>query len=290
MYTKAVQGGHTLYFMHGPPQTELDADSRQQLPQLPYRGARPEFSSVYYYWWAFLRMNQQYLSDHSTLVANGLPQLIPDGPYHPDFDGQPYEKLHYDFGDVSADDFTAWWKGHGAHCFAEPNGGAVRVDRLSAREARDYDLRFKALLAVPLSADLDLTLRAVREALRQPIAEYRQRYHNTYRGYQARYRALGKPVLGALHKILTFKTIERENNEAPLLWIYEQAGIEFRGEVGEETDFSRKSMTNSAHLLRKKGDNIIANVIHGLFPCTLNPDGEAVRKLRDARLDEDSRG
>lgn len=280
MYTKAVQGGHTLYFMHGPPQTELDADTRQQLPQLPYRGARPEFSSVYYYWWAFLRMNQQYIDDHVGLRATGYL----DDVNRTVREAEGYRRLHEDFGDVRDEDFIEWWKAHGAHCFAEPDGAAVRVDALTAREAKDFDLRFKALLAVPLSADLELTLQAVRQALKEPMAEYRRRHQHSYRDFQARYRALGKPVLSALHKVLKFKKIEGENVGAPLLWIYDQAGIEFRGQVGEDTDYSRQSKTNSAHLLRKKGDNIIANVIHGLFPCTLDPNSEAVMAMRDARL------
>ena len=60
--------------------------------------------SVFYWWWAYLKRNTEYLI---CCEANGA---------------GPLASLYQDFGDVRGDDFRSWWGGtfqRGAYLFAE---------------------------------------------------------------------------------------------------------------------------------------------------------------------------
>jgi hypothetical protein len=57
--------------------------------------------SPYYWWWAFLRRSEAYLA---CCAAGGTGKLAP---------------LYVDFGDVSNDNFKAWWNERGFTLFAE---------------------------------------------------------------------------------------------------------------------------------------------------------------------------
>ena len=57
--------------------------------------------SQYFYWWEFLRRNE----DYATCCRNG--------------GGGKLAELYVHFGDVSNDTFKNWWREHGYHLFAE---------------------------------------------------------------------------------------------------------------------------------------------------------------------------
>lgn len=59
--------------------------------------------SVYYWWWQYLKRNQEYI------------QTCNDG-------GRgPCSALYSDFGDVRGDHFATWWRAKGKYLFAEPD-------------------------------------------------------------------------------------------------------------------------------------------------------------------------
>jgi hypothetical protein len=120
MFTKALVDGRELQFAFAPPQTDLDirvgrkGEKKEQrdLPQKPRHDTPTLQRSMYYYWWAFLRLNQDYIA---CCERGG--------------EGQ-FAELYGDFGDVrddarptinnDGDHFKAWWIERGAYLFAEP--------------------------------------------------------------------------------------------------------------------------------------------------------------------------
>jgi hypothetical protein len=121
MFTKALVGNRELVFAYAPPQTDLDLrlgrDGKEQeqknLPKPPGKDTDKFLRSVYYYWWAFLRLNESYIE----CCKNGGK-------------GQ-HAALFRDFGDIrdqayhtvekSEDKFQAWWIKRGAYLFCEPH-------------------------------------------------------------------------------------------------------------------------------------------------------------------------
>ena len=61
MYEKRLFNRRVLRFLYAPPFTKLDDVSEDEKPQAPYRDAPYYMRSVYYYWWAFLRENNEYI-------------------------------------------------------------------------------------------------------------------------------------------------------------------------------------------------------------------------------------
>jgi hypothetical protein len=151
MFTKALVGGRELKFMYAPPQTDLDLrqgpdgllNEQRRLPKAPSARTDKFLRSVYYYWWAFLRLNAEYMET----CAN---------------DGQGlHSELYQDFGDVSdaarpsisgdSNHFKAWWVERGAFLFAEPN--EFEAPRFLPDSAR-LDQECEICLSVPFTNDL----------------------------------------------------------------------------------------------------------------------------------------
>ena len=95
-------------FKHAAPQFSR-APNLHKAPTPPYRSAPTWKCSVYYYWWLYLRHNQ----DYQDTCANG---------------GRgPCADLYRDFGNVYAQTFRAWWLDHD-HLFTEPLAAALTSD------------------------------------------------------------------------------------------------------------------------------------------------------------------
>ena len=90
-----------LSFMTAPPDVEQIARTRFREPRnLPYRNAPPHTASIYYWWWAFLKLNPHY---QKTCLNNG---------------SGPLTKLYSDFGNIFEVSFENWWERH-QRLFAE---------------------------------------------------------------------------------------------------------------------------------------------------------------------------
>lgn len=90
MYEKMLYRRRILYFRYAPPVTALD-DTSTRDTQPPFEGAPGYMWSVYYYWWAFLRLSKAY---KACCESGGEGDLA---------------DLYAYFGDVRSDDFMHWW-------------------------------------------------------------------------------------------------------------------------------------------------------------------------------------
>ena len=238
MYRKALINGEYLYFVYGPPQTDLDPDNHA-LPKPPYIGARREFSSVYYYWWAFLRLNESYI-DCCASGGRG-----------------PLGALYEDFRDVRGEDFITWWKQSGAHCFAEPQQS--QVAKVLNVVPVGHNFKTHSLISVPLAADIEQTLSMLRFQLKPLFAKYR-----TEEGHfsKARYKVSSKPVLSSLHKILQAKSAKIAYPTKSAVEVVHIAGL----------NIERDEANQRLHGFLKKADQLIANVVEGRFPDFSDPE------------------
>lgn len=237
MYRKALINGEELYFVYAPPQTELDRESRA-FPKPPYLGAPRELSTVYYYWWAFLRLNKSYIDFCNTRRGE-------------------LGELYQDFGDVRGEDFVDWWKRHGAHCFAEPRQ-SERVTKVW-RLPESHDFETHALMSVPLAADIELTLSELRSQLKPLFDQYRE---DNGHFSKARYKVTSKPVLSSLDQILGAKMAKIAHPTASAAELAQRACL----------NIGRDDANHRVHVFLKKADRLIANVIKGNFPDFSDPD------------------
>lgn len=116
MYEKMLHGRRILHFRFAPPVTNLD-DTSTRDTQPPFDGAPGYMWSVYYYWWAFLRLSKPY----KECCENGGAGELSD--------------LYTYFGDVRDDDFMHWWKSGG-----HPQGSKNRIH--SGRKIFSHGIRF----------------------------------------------------------------------------------------------------------------------------------------------------
>ena len=244
MYKKALINGEWLYFVYGPPQTDLDTKSNRRLPKPPYTGAPRELSSVYSYWWAFLRLNESYIE----YCDNG---------------GQgTFAELYADFRDVRGEDFVEWWKERGAHCFAEPQ--QTKYVTVNAPPAT-YDPN-SALISVPLAADIEETLKMLRYQLKPLFDQHRKTYGHFSK---AKYKVADKPVLSSLDQILRVKKAQIAHPNM----IHRELAVEAGLMIGDVQDVEKINTMVSRNL--KKVDQLIANVVKGRFPDFSDPNEPA---------------
>jgi hypothetical protein len=138
--------------------------------------------TVYYWWWSYLKRNQEYLKCCEKLGKGKLAYL------------------YKDFGDVRGDSFKAWWieGGRGAHLFADPQAeDSIRVMEIG-QEALDPSEAFT--VSIPLYLPKKTILRRFKELLDER--------HQGKRGHQlakrsiARYRVKGQPNVPAIKQAL----------------------------------------------------------------------------------------
>ena len=205
MFTKALGGNRALVFAYAPPQTDLDlrlgrdGKEREQkdLPKPPGKDTDKFLRSVYYYWWAFLRLNQSYME----CCENG--------------GTGKHAELYRDFGDIrdeaypaiakSEDKFQAWWIKRGAYLFCEPH--EFPSPQLINHPAQGINDGEKLMLSVPYSNELDETLNRIRLLLKPKFDEhYRSEGHFS----KALYRVEDKHNLSALQFSLQLVIAERK--------------------------------------------------------------------------------
>jgi hypothetical protein len=253
MYGKRFKNRRIMYFAYAPPMTVLDDVNDPDRPNLPYPNAELWQRSVYYYWWLFLRENQDYVR---TCVENGV---------------GPCMGLYDDFGDLRGDDFMAWWIAGGRDLFKEPETEGVRVVSETLREHRE---RTNILLSVPFTGDLDRTLREIRGLLEPEFAELRLERGPS----RARYPVASKPVLSTLHRRWRILRMRREHPEMRGAAIYDQLKaandviLQNHETDSEKASFIAKSVREAEALVKYAG--------LGYFPVT---DERKYLALRDAR-------
>ena len=91
----AYENAEALSFVTAPPNNAELAHTRfKGSRNMPYKGAEPYKSSLYYWWWAFLKRNKDY---RQTCRKCGTGKLA---------------RLYRDFGNIFEGTFLEWWTGH----------------------------------------------------------------------------------------------------------------------------------------------------------------------------------
>ena len=247
MYEKQLFGRKVLYFQYAPPITKLDDVSDDGRPNPPFRNAPPHQRSVYFYWWAFLRENPDYINCC-------------------DQDGAgPMAELYRDFGDVRSDDFMGWWRRGGRLLFCEPIDERIEV-YLSPPQEHDNESR--VLLSLPMTGDVERTFAELRQLLK-PIFQSARRSERPIS--RARYPVRSKAVVTSLHQHLTVYQLKRTNPQATNYEIAQMAGIAGVDPAGGDSYDQRNSASVIISRYISQTKALLDNVGLGRFPDFTKP-------------------
>jgi hypothetical protein len=234
MYEKQLFKRRVLRFIYAPPFTKLDDVSEDDKPKPPYRDAPFYMRSGYYYWWAFLRENEDYIA---CCERGGTGE---------------YAELYNDFGDIREDDFFKWWRKTGRELFCERDGEKIEV-LLSASDA--IDKKDHVLMSIPIQKDMD-----------HLVAEFKQLIKPLYKEKRkddtistARYPIHSRPVISSLYTRLKVYQAHKADTEGKLT--LNELGL-LAGVVA--SDKEQRAIATRKHLTAAQ--NIIRNVVLGRFP------------------------
>ena len=258
MYEKQLLNRKVRYFRYAPPMTRLDDTTDDDRPKAPFAGAPLYMCSVYYYWWAFLKLNEDYIQ---TCEASG---------------SGPCAELYADFGDVRSDNFQQWWIDIGRDLFAEPADDDIEVvthaDQLNSGKNH-------VVLSIPVTGDMDRTLAELRKLL-QPI--YQKHRTIQTKKSQAKYQPHTKPVLSSLHKQLMLWKARQSNPKATLPELAEIVHLPMSSQDPETTSDYNYSAASSVSRTLALAEKIIANVGLGRFPDNGRSDMQNRADLRQS--------
>ena len=152
--------------------------------------------SVYYWWWAYLRKNADYIA---CCEAGGIGAMF---------------NLYQDFGDVRGEDFKAWWSegSRAIRLFAEPAAEDVVRELVGDETAPNQED------ALTLVLPLNMPKRYLQKRFNQLL----KKYHSGKRGFQnakksrARYKFEGQPNVPALKQAFLVYEHRLENPKAKL--------------------------------------------------------------------------
>lgn len=214
--------------------------------------AERNIQSVYYYWWAFLRLNTRYIECCETGGDGDL------------------NWLYQDFGDVRSDAFQAWWIAdqRGARLFGEMRDDRVRI---LAEGSLIPDQRQCLTLTLPLHLPKSYLLKRVRDILEKPAIHAGQRGRRHNKNGIAKYAVNGQPNLAALDTCLKVYCFRRDNPELTLWDIGQQLPRFMVSSKLKSTDTKYEALSKknalaaavSRHL--RKAQKMIDNTAEGRF-------------------------
>lgn len=256
MYEKMLYGRRVLYFRYAPPVTNLD-DTSARDTQPPYPDAPGYMWSVYYYWWAFLRLSERY---NDCCESGGKGELA---------------DLYTYFGDVRGDDFMQWWTkgGHPRESKLRKHSGRrlfAQGFRYPIREINDPMLdkelgTDRIVLSIPVGTDLK-RMTAEFQQLMRPIVKQRIEGRGEQKG-EALFEVTSKnPSLKSLHKSLqAYEAKQKSPNLKPYA-LAKKIGIT-ETITGDEDDVNHKiAVTTELKRRLDKAKLLIRNVERGRFP------------------------
>ena len=256
MYEKMLYGRRVLYFRYAPPVTDLD-DTSARDTQPPYHDAPGYMWSVYYYWWAFLRLSERY---KECCESGGKGEMA---------------HLYNYFGDVRGDDFMRWWTkgGHTRESKLRIHTGRRLFSqgvRYPIREINDPMLdkelgTDRIVLSIPVGTDLK-KMTAEFQQLMRPIVQDRTREFGE-KSVEALFEITSKnPSLKSLHKSLTAWEAKQKHPDLKPYDLAKKIGIT-ETITGDKDDLTHK-MAVSVELKRRldKAKLLIRNVERGRFP------------------------
>lgn len=159
------------------------------------KGERSWKSSVYYWWWAYLKRNTQYLE---CCEAGGKGKL---------------SALYQDFGDVRDDDFKKWWSegDRGAKLFAESPEESVRLIKVGELVTSEEG---RLTIVFPLSLPKRFLEKRFKEMLKEE--HLGERGKQLARKSELKYRITGQPNVPSLEKGLKAYDLRKANPKMPL--------------------------------------------------------------------------
>lgn len=229
----------TFYYRYAPPvfgedgEDDLSADTGVKPP---FKKAPGHMCSVYYYWWAFLREDPDYMRRSKIEAAD-------------------YDPLLRDFGDLDAyGGFEGWWRRVGRKLFSEPPERGIRwassPDDLPKSDGCVY-------ISVPFRCDVEQALIELRSILKPEMDAQKAAVGLS----GARYPVFTKPVLSALHNRLEVLKL-REAGGITLSQIGLQLGI---GPTGDDA-YARSTREATVARYLREAKCILKWVRRGFFP------------------------
>lgn len=233
-----------FYFRHAPPllSRTLNIESyptKRPLP--PFTKAKGWQCSVYYYWWRFLKENQD----------------LRTGRYRED-DG-PQGRVYRDFRAIHQMNFPNWWISHGRDLFREPPTGGIQVVQGMPRPSDQSD---RVLVSIPFNGDVERTLAELRSILTPAFKDMQMELGPS----RAIYPVQVTTPLYALHRRHSLWRAHRDNPDLKLHEVALLAGISANGPV-DDADVKRVLAATASRGI-KEANFIIEQVGRGLFPIT----------------------
>ena len=208
--------------------------------------------TVYYWWWIYLKRNQEYLQ---CCEKGGKGKLA---------------ALYKDFGDVRGDSFQKWWMedSHGAHLFADPQAeDSIRVMEIG-QEALDPSEAFT--VSIPLYLPKKTILRRFKELLDE--RHQGRRGHQLAKRSKARYQVKGQPNVPAIKQALEVYDFRLANPDLKLWEIGDQM-LRFQlanklksGDTPSEREDKKNRMAATVARYLRRAQQSIQNTSKGIFP------------------------
>ena len=217
-------------------------------------------NTIYYWWWAYLKRNTEYIA---CCDSGGKGRLA---------------KLYDDFGDVRGDDFKAWWtfkvdgEARGAYLFAEPSVES------SVKVLSEGEIAPSPSEALTVSLPLNFPKRFLERRFKALLAEV----HNGKRGVQlsrmsrAKYRFGGQPNIPALEQGLmvydALKEVEGVKPKKPQWQIAQDLQIIEKEMRIDKTDSVRVAagkknvLTAIVGRYKKRVELAVIRTANGMFP------------------------
>ena len=247
----SAEGDKTPYglrFIASPPYFHFRTDYGRKIPNPPYATAPIWKHSIYYYWWAYLRCNEQYAE------ACRLRGRVPG----------PISKLYRDFGDVHDLKFKEWWQQQGHYLFAEPPS-EIPVQLVQGSSV--YQLPKTVLVRIPLQQRFQVTVRQLRELLGKRIIEEKgEGQARRSAPSRALYPVTRKFTLRSLENYLAAWTAVRRNPKATLSQLADALEVKGPASFSPSSPQYKVAQTNEMSRRVRLADNLIFHVGRGEFP------------------------
>ena len=248
IYEKRFSAIRKMKFRYSPPFTSLD-DQNIRRPKTLYTNGPTFFASAYYYWWAFLRLNDAYLSH-----CEGI-------------NDDQYTKVYSDFGDIRSDDFVRWWIERGAQLFCEPEVADQIEIHYKTPDAVDHvrDL----LISVPLTGEYEALVSQFRTILKGKI----ERYNTVYaQPISAKYPMRRDPKLPTLQLDYQIALARRQSPSASHYDLAQTVGL-YGGVPPKSDKVLDQANVDKVYKSLKRSELLIEWVGRGIFPVTDEPSG-----------------
>ena len=223
-------------------------------PTPPYKGAPSYKCSVYYYWWRYLKLSEDY---KSTCRNKGRGACA---------------KIYKDFGDIHRTNFATWWE-QKWYLFVEPPAAVI---------TKGDNINLNPTDIITIQVDRSLGPDAIRRSLEEIHLQIHYPEANRAKPRSgAKYAVFARPILMTLHRQLQIYKLKTEFTDAPDAQIADWAGISVNDRLeglnerqlikaGIPTDRLHANMRRAKNRVVQRdyrmACSLIKNAAHGLFP------------------------